>query len=393
MPTNYCRRWALWIAEVKDDARRLELIEWAMSSMEKAWRHGIDSGLYAKPSQNESSQPVKKGTKREKIDDILLFDDMIDTSTIVLSKTDKFNFKLTNKEFRATGASIDAVNLRIATRDVAAGNKLFEDYVETLENGKINISDWKSRTTTTDANPLGRDLLVYALHEVQLAKAQISQLKGYLSSHKQASQKRNTNNRIAEFSAKINHWLALAIELDKVRPKDETDIDNESEVEIRAASASDSILQGSFLPAEKISKDDPVTPMSSAPDHEDESNLREDVLPSKQKLKIPFKNLVQNGHAHQQVRPPLTPKTPIVQRVRLSKPKPSTYADGQHKQDSGSKQPLQATAKPTRKRKIAPEDSSDGEYKIEGNTPVREHGRRRRSRRQKTRTNYVDLAG
>lgn len=376
--------WPVWVSEVEDDAVRLRLTEWVLSGMAQ---FGMDPELYARPllQHRALNGPTKRGNRKEKIDDTLQFDDMIETSTIVLSKHNKFNYKITKKEFQETGASIEAVNLRIVTREVAAGEKLFEDYVQIVENGRISVEDWKNRTDITAANPHGRDLLVYALHEVQMAKDEITLLKKYLPTHKSAAQKKNTNYRIADCTARINHWLALAVELDKVRPKDETDSNDESEAESGGSRSSSpitirddtpspiTIRDNTPSPAAMASREEFVAPKSSATNHEDETKRHENVLPINAKHKAPYDSIQDDC--------PVTRKTPPVQRVRLRPPKPPTDADGQQEQSIESKVPLSAVKQTKRKRKVLSDDDSDGEFRVEGEVkPVRQQVKRRSKR-------------
>jgi hypothetical protein len=376
------RMWPVWVSEVEDDVVRLRLTEWVLSAMAQ---FGMDLELYARPllQQRALNGPIKRGNRKEKIDDTLQFDDMIETSTILLSKRNKFNYKITKKEFQETGASIEAVNLRIVTREVAAGEKLFEDYVQIVENGRISVEDWKNRTDITAANPHGRDLLVYALHEVQMAKDEITQLKKYLPTHKSAAQKKNTNNRIADCTARINHWLALAVELDEVRPKDETDSNDESEAENGGSSSPIAIRDDmpSLItirddtpsPAAMASKEEFLAPNSSATSHEDETKRHENLLPINAKHKAPYDSVQDDRLVTQKIRP--------VQRVRLRPPKPPTDADGQQKQSIESKVPLPAVKQTKRRRKVFSDDDSDGEFQVEGEfKPVRQQVKRRSKR-------------
>lgn len=362
----------MWVSEVEDDAIRLRLTQWVLSEMAQ---FGIDPEQYARPllQHRALNGPIKRGNRKEKIDNTLQFDDMIETSTILFSKRSKFNYKITKMEFQETGASIDAVNLRIVTREVAAGDRLFEDYMRTVENGRIRVEDWKNRTDITAANPHGRDLLVYALHEVQMAKDEITQLKKYLPTHKSAAQKKNTNNRIADCTARINHWLALAVELDKVRPKDETDPNDESDAESGDSSSPILIRDNNPLPAAMASGEELVAPKSSATSHGDDTKPHENVLLINAEHETPYDSVQDNR--------PVTRKTPPVQRVRLRLPKPPTDADGQQKQSIESMEPLPAVKQTKRKHKALLDDDSDGEFQVEGEVkPVRQQVKRRSKR-------------
>ena len=366
--------WPLWISEVNDDAIRSRLTKWLLSELQK---EGLDPAVYAKPlvQQLGPGGPGKKGSKRERNDDTLLFDDMIETSTFVVSNTCRLNTKITKKEFLATGVSIDAVNYRIAIAGGHAdGNKIYEDYIQTREQGRINVSDWMNCTALTNANPHGRDLFVYALHEVQLAKDETKKLQGYLRQHKALNQKRNTNARIAECSAKINHWLALAVELDKVRPRVEPDTVENSEVESETANASAS--------AGDVGQDEHVTLMSSNANQDDERNIHMKTLLSNPKLKVPYDSSQDPRH--------VTPNTPTVQRVRLRPPKPPSETDGRNKQEIKGSQKLLATRQPKR-NVVAILDDSDSDFQVGKEAkPVRQ--RVRRSKRRKAFTNSYDGA-
>ena len=365
--------WPVWISEVKDDATRSRLSEW-LKGMQKI---GLDPQVYAKPvaQQPGLGGPGKKGSRREKNDDTLLFDDMIETSTFVVSKTCKINIKITKKEFQATGVSIDAVNLRIAIAGGHTdGNKIYEDYIQTREEGGISINDWKNCTAVTSANPQGRDLFVYALHEAQLAKGEIKELQRYLQQHKATTQKKNTIGRIADCSARINHWLALAVELDKVRPLVETDTEENEELESETAIVSSL--------AQQVSDDEHVTMMSSNSGQNNESNTHVKTLQGNPKLKVPYDSV-------QDPRPVMT-KTPTIQRVRLRPPKPPIEADGRNKQEIHGMQQQQATRQPKRKV-VAISDDSDSEFQMEEEVKtVRQQVRR--SKRRKAFANFYDGA-
>lgn len=353
---------------MKNEERRLELAAWILSEIA---RNGLDAEEYAEPLLQYRAR-TKKPNKEKKIDDTLLvFDDMIGTSTMVLSRNSKFNFKITKKEFQETGASIDAVNLRIVDRRVAAGEKLYGEYLQTIEGGKIGIDDWKSRTNATANNPYGRDLLVYALHEVQIAKAEVKLLKSYLPRHTTAATKRNTNNRIADCTARINHWLALAVELEKVRPKDESTDESEAEsggadspIIVEDGTSSAIKTQGETpSPNHEAIRQDFGTPKSPITKPADHGN----VLPINTKLKVPYSSF-QDDH-------PIPPNAPAVQRVRLILRTPPTNADGQQKQGTASKPPAR---KPKRKRIVEDLSDSDGEFQVEEDIkPVRQQVKRR----------------
>lgn len=344
--------------------------------------NGFDLEVFAKPLLQPRALEisVKRGKKKEKIDDTLLFDDSIGTSPIVVYRGRKDNYKITKKEFQETGASIDAVNLRIVLRDVAAGEKLYAAYVQKAENGRLAIKDWKARVDITSNNAHGRDLLVYALFEVQMAKDDMKQLKGYLPGHKTAATKKNTNNRIAECAARINHWLAVAIELDKARPEDETDSNDQSKAESEAADSPITVEDNAVspitvrddTPSPIVSREEFVTPKTSPVRQENKPKTQSSVLPINRKLKVPYES-VRNDR-------PATPP-PSVQRVRLRPPKPPTDADRQQVQNIESKGKLPAATKLRRKRKVIEEpDDSDGEFWVEDDIkPVRREVKRRKN--------------
>lgn len=394
---SYVQRWALWACEIRDEKLREKIIHRAMETMERVWFRGIDVGLFPK-HQQDKNMTGRRGPKKDKNDEFLNYDDEIETQPIIECKLSRsgLHYRIMSKEFKETRANIDAINTRIAERDIAYGEKLYDDYVKSLENGRVSIADWKNRTDITASNPLGRDMLRYAFHEVFLAKQEIRKLKAYLPSMKTASQKKNTYARISEKAALVTRWLAIAIELEKVRPKDGTDTTDESEAESAQLSVKndtstpDSTQQRVFPAPKEVSNIESLIPMSSITTREDTNAPLKDVLTSNLELKAPLKNSIKNDEAQEQVRTSLTPKTPIVRRVRLHPPKPPTPADKQHKQETESKQSLQTPVKSKRNKRKTIEDS-DSDFAAE-EKPVRRQ-RERRSKRRRIATNYKILAG
>jgi hypothetical protein len=372
------------VADLEEKDRLRLVVTWLLPEIE---RNGLDVEEYAEPLLQYRAR-FKKANKKEKIDDSLLFDDMIGTSTIFLSRGSKHNFKITKKEFQETGASFDAVNLRIVTRNVAAGERLYEDYVQMLDaGGQITVKHWKSRTDVTASNPYGRDLLVYALHEAQIAKADVEQLKIYLRHHTTATTRKNTNNRIADATARINHWLALAVELDKVRLKDESTDESEAE---SGGTGSPITIEDDTPPATKARDETPSPVHQASRQNLMTSNYpltkpgdHENVLPITTELKVPYDSL-QNDR-------PVTTKAPTVLRVRLRPPKPPTDTDGQQKQAYAGRPPAK---KPKRKRVIDDSSDSDGEFQAEeGIKPVRRQMKRRQNpKRRGASTNSYNWA-
>jgi hypothetical protein len=385
----YNQRWAMWIHELKDPALRESLLQWAMAATEKAWHYGIDHGLY--PRIVESLNVVGKKARTTKNDDTLLFDDMIETTPMTLSRHNVQNYRITNQEFRATGADFDAVNTRIAARDVTAGEKLFDDFIQQVEHGTITINDWKSRTDTNSVNPLGRNLFVYALHEVQIAKQEIQKLKGFLSSHKTTNQKRNTNARISDAAAKVCHYLAMAIELDKVRPKDET-TDEEDEVEVVDLSSPEAVGSPALVrdaspsTEKKAVKSDNAAPKSSVV-QEDSDMKSEEARVSTPELKVPFNDeSTQVSQEQEKQETPLTPKTPAPRRlmVKLRPPKRPDDADMQRQQID-----TRVTSKETKRKRLILEDSDeDFDPEEESVRQSQNLGRVSKRLRRKPRANY-----
>ena len=404
---SYVQRWSLWIMELKDSARRNELMEFAMSRMEGAWRHGCDIGLFGKPLQSDFGGTGRKGTKRDKNDETSIFEDDIETQPIIEGKCPRSgtNYRLTKKEFSETGASVDAINTRIAARDVAAGETIYNEFLQGLEDDQISTNHWRARTATTAANKLGRDIFVYALHEVQMAKQDIRTLKGFLRDHKTASQKKNTNNRIAEAAARVTHWLAIAIELDKLRPKDETESESYGEVEIvdepkvREVASNPEPPRVSFPPREKkTTKSDHVSTSTSAASHEDVSVPPENVRASK--TRVSFGDVVDEGVMQMRSEsPPLTPeKYPgrprLIVKLRAAKIR-SDHANTQQKQDTGSEQQRRGAGKSRQSKRSFIEDSDDeydgeeGEEEEDRKRPVvRQQSFGRRSKRQRKKGSY-----
>jgi hypothetical protein len=372
----YNQRWAMWIHELKDPALRESLLQWAMAATEKAWHYGIDRRLYSCPVES-SVATGKKTRMTNRNDDNLLLIDGIETIPIALYKNNIQNYRITNKEFRATGADCSAVDIRIARGDVAAGENLFNDFVEELDTRTITINDWKNRKESTLANPYGRDLFVYALHEVQIAKHEIRKLESFLPSHKTLNQKRNTAARILEQTARITHYLAMAVELDKFRPKEETTTDEEDDViEVVDLGSPEGVCSPELTqddspsPEKKVAISEHDAPKASAIQEEETGMKSEEARVSTPKLKVPFNDVstqVSQDQGKQET--PLTPKTPAPRRlmVKLRPPKKPDSADVQRQQTDDAR----VAGKEKKRKKRLVEDSDDDSKDEE--LPVRQN--------------------
>lgn len=395
----YIQRWALWISEVKDPGVRDNLIEWSMTKMEKVWHHGIDFGLFPRYLPNLTGTAGKKALhRRDKYDDTLLFDDMIETTPIKLYRNNTQNFRITNAEFEATRADFDAVNTRIAARDVAAGQKLFDDFVQELDSDTIAITNWKNREGMTSANPMGRDLFVYALHETQIAKAEIRKLRMFLIHHKTPNQKRNTNTRIADQAAREYHWLAIAIELDKVRPKDETTDVEGDDVEVvdlsfaEAVNTPVSVRYDTPSPVKKKAlnsnyRSNDEIPIFPATEKATSVKPEEALIASGPKVKIAVVGGAdQIGREQERQKTPLMPETPGRRfMVRLRPPKKPDDADAASKHTD---HPVARNEKKKRKRRIVEESDSDSEDEETVRQQLLTRGRRSKRLRRKSHANY-----
>lgn len=128
---------------------------------------------------------------------------------------DRFN-PVTEAEVRNAGVATRAVEDRVAEQDLDDGNEIFISVVQGLGRD-IERRDWNAQVSQTPENPYGRGLLLYALHEVQFGQAQIDNLRKLFRSFKHQQQRANTMTRIAEAKHRHDHFLALAIEIDRHR--------------------------------------------------------------------------------------------------------------------------------------------------------------------------------
>lgn len=219
---HYVMKWAVWVSMVDDAERRKELLWWVMEKMESVWRYGLNEEFGRKQCQGDAANgsntsSIEKPKKRRKVeaDDTWLFSDGL---PIFLRKgrSREKGTRVLESEILSAGVSPQAVMARAESGDFEGGEDLLDLTYMKLGRDEIYATDWKSSPGFA-----GRDLLMYALHEVQSAKAEKRYLDKLRRSFPTAKQKQNTLNRIIEQSYIEKHFMALALEIYHHRKKED----------------------------------------------------------------------------------------------------------------------------------------------------------------------------
>lgn len=228
----YALRWGVWSAEVKDDAKRAQLLGVVTEKMKAAWETAIVEGYYVRPRETiidmtyartdgeGQDNPDKRGRKRAQSPTRL---------PAGFAHEGKDLYAVTNGELAQNQITMDMIKTRVQTNDYEAGEPLLDDVLNGLPDGRERLveRDWSA---TYHPSVPGRNLLMYSLWTVQDARYNVLKLKNLMKHFTKEQQKKNTLSRIETYQEREAQHLALATEL-KLRQSDDQYSDVEDNME------------------------------------------------------------------------------------------------------------------------------------------------------------------
>ncbi|KAL2444787.1 hypothetical protein ABEF95_017256 [Exophiala dermatitidis] len=144
-----------------------------------------------------------------------------DPKLYFLHKTDPrdtYTRAVTFGELEEAGVSPERIRQRAESGDLQGGDELLDAVLNHFGRKDIRKMDWFRLTRSTNSNLSGRNLMLWALHEVQLLRQSMKQLESFYQHFKQDRQRENTDKRIKEEKERHDLLMALALEVDKVSP-------------------------------------------------------------------------------------------------------------------------------------------------------------------------------
>ncbi|EXJ88611.1 hypothetical protein A1O1_05541 [Capronia coronata CBS 617.96] len=232
MPFNiqileHVKDWAELGSRIEDGQRRKEVLDRAFETLTNVWyealRLGYDPGHCEPSSRGTASTqrsralattkrergpgrpPGPSGKARQKSPSkIPVF--------VSRSHKDSHYWAVTAGELQEAGVSEERICQRAASGDLEKGDALLEAVRQHLGTD-ISRNDWWKVTEVTHFNPWGRNLLLYALYEVQMSRQSIEQLERLYRGFSHARQKENTQKRIDDEKERLDLFMALALEV------------------------------------------------------------------------------------------------------------------------------------------------------------------------------------
>ncbi|ETI25713.1 hypothetical protein G647_02487 [Cladophialophora carrionii CBS 160.54] len=232
---GFCPIWAMWIAEIAEEAKREKLLDRVFDMATKAWFEALRLGYKPDTGGAETATPRTpakrpvlpgedipsglRGRPRPKKET----DPLQMPVLTAFSHKDGPRWPITAGELQAAGISMTRLQRRAADKSdlVEAGDELLRKVLQ-MYNGQIAARDWFDVEERTKLNPLGRDLQVYCLYEVLKSRDSIAQLRSYFAKFKTVKQKENTQRRIDEEQERQDLFAALALELEEDNPRSPT---------------------------------------------------------------------------------------------------------------------------------------------------------------------------
>ncbi|KAK5948108.1 hypothetical protein OHC33_010856 [Knufia fluminis] len=245
----YALRWGVWSAEVKDDAKRAQLLDVVGEKMKAAWETAIIEGHYVRPRETivdmtytradgdgQDSQD-KRGRKRAQSPTRL---------PAGFAHEGKDPFAITNGELAHHQITMDMIKARVEARDYEDAELLLDDVLGNLPDGRERLveRDWSA---TYHPSVRGRNLLMYSLWVVQDARSNVFKLNNLMKHFAKEQQKKNTISRIEIYQEREAQHLALATELQRrqATEQDAADEDNMETDPVDLTSDTDSNEAGS----------------------------------------------------------------------------------------------------------------------------------------------------
>ena len=165
---------------------------------------------------------------------------MIDTRVHRGSKA----YGITAGELHESGVSMHAIRARVQNNDLEDGDELLNEILEDLNQTELSDYHWKGVNPRTTHNPLGRNLKLYCLWELERSRSELEFLENLIGSFSQAKQIKNTQDRINTERELHDHLLALALELDL---QDNGGSDSEESIaQVQSAAGQDADLHHVF---------------------------------------------------------------------------------------------------------------------------------------------------
>ncbi|RMZ88422.1 hypothetical protein DV736_g4347, partial [Chaetothyriales sp. CBS 134916] len=226
---TYMQRWGLWAAHIQDDERRRELIKVIAEKMENVWLVGMRQGLIPQNldklnAQNEETTALRPSANYQF--NHKLAADILGThvhqhqgSKRVVSPSHEIVIKYTWKgkpkypvtvgELEEAGLTMKEIEQRLLSADLHDDHDILEEILERL-NRDICEGDWYRITQCTPYNPIGRDLEIYCLWEMQSLRRDLRNLERLKQGFKFASQVKNTQVRIDSAKTLYDQYDAMA---------------------------------------------------------------------------------------------------------------------------------------------------------------------------------------
>lgn len=223
---EHVKDWAELASTIRDDARRKEVLDRVFEILQNVWfealRIGYDPGTVPENgvrSRSKAVSQVKKSADpgrpptmmrarpRKSLDPMKV--------PIFMSKSYK-NAELwavTAGELKEAGVSEDRIRQR-AAGDLSMGDEIFQEILHECE-GVISKEDWYAVAESTELNPKGRNLFLYALFEVQWSRMSMEKLRRLHDDFPTRQQKENTRKRIDAEKERHDLFLALALEVNE----------------------------------------------------------------------------------------------------------------------------------------------------------------------------------
>ncbi|KIW21276.1 hypothetical protein PV08_01856 [Exophiala spinifera] len=225
---EHVKSWAELGTRIEDDTRRKEVLDHVFEVLQKAWfealRLGYDPGtpipesgkrrqrMSVAPTLVKSQHnlhlppPIARPRQRKDVEPSKL--------PIFVSGSYKNSqlWGVTAGELEQAGVSENRVRER-AIADLSSGDELLQEVLEDLDTEEISKTDWLRTEEVTPLNPLGRNILLYTLFEVQMSRRSLDHLQSLYAQFTTKQQKANTQKRIDEEMKRHNLFLALALEV------------------------------------------------------------------------------------------------------------------------------------------------------------------------------------
>ncbi|KAL2412714.1 hypothetical protein ABEF95_002526 [Exophiala dermatitidis] len=131
---------------------------------------------------------------------------------------DTYTRAVTFGELEEAGVSPERIRQRAESGNLQGGDELLDAVLKHLGRRDIRKMDWFRLTRSTNSNLSGRNLMLWALHEVQLLRQSMKQLESFYQNFSQDRQRENTDKRIKEEKGRHDLLMALALEVDKISP-------------------------------------------------------------------------------------------------------------------------------------------------------------------------------